>query len=76
MKIAKAVITAAGRGQRRLPLQTVVDRDGSEKSVLGILIEETLRAQVEEIAVVVAPGDGQRPAVPSARLCRWSSMRW
>jgi UTP--glucose-1-phosphate uridylyltransferase len=57
MKISKAVITAAGKGQRTLPLQTLIDRDGTEKSVLGIVIEETLRAGVEEICVVVRPGD-------------------
>ena len=57
MKISKAVITAAGRGQRTLPLQTLIDRDGTEKPVLGIVIEETLRAGVEEICVVVRPGD-------------------
>lgn len=57
MKITKAVITAAGRKQRTLPLQTLIDRDGAEKSVLGILIEEALRAGVEEIGVVVRPGD-------------------
>src|SRR5438034_435647 len=28
MKIRKAVITAAGRNQRTLPLQTLIDRDG------------------------------------------------
>ncbi len=57
MKITKAVITAAGRGQRTLPLQTLIDRDGAEKSVLGIIIDEVLRANVEEICVVVRPGD-------------------
>ncbi len=57
MKITKAVITAAGRKQRTLPLQTLIDRDGAEKSVLGIIVEETLRAGVEEICVVVRPGD-------------------
>ncbi len=57
MHIMKAVITAAGRNQRTLPLQTLIDRDGTEKSVLGILVEEALSAGVEEIAVVVAPGD-------------------
>ncbi len=57
MKITKAVITAAGRGQRTLPLQTLIDRDGTEKSVLGIIVEEILRANVEEICVVVRPGD-------------------
>ena len=59
MNIQKAVITAAGRQQRTLPLQTVTDRDGLEKSVLGVLIEEVLRAGIEEICVVVRPGDEQ-----------------
>jgi UTP--glucose-1-phosphate uridylyltransferase len=57
MKITKAVITAAGEAQRNLPLQTLVDRDGTEKSVLHILIEEVLRARIEEICLVVRPGD-------------------
>lgn len=57
MNINKAVITAAGKGQRTLPLQTLIDRDGTEKSVLSIIIEEVLRAGVEEICLVVRPGD-------------------
>jgi UTP--glucose-1-phosphate uridylyltransferase len=57
MKINKAVITAAGRRQRTLPLQTLIDRDGAEKSVLGIIVDEVLRANVEEICIVVRPGD-------------------
>jgi UTP--glucose-1-phosphate uridylyltransferase len=57
MKVTKAVITAAGKGQRNLPLQTLIDRDGTEKSVLAIIVEEVLRANVEEICIVVRPGD-------------------
>jgi UTP--glucose-1-phosphate uridylyltransferase len=57
MHITKAVITAAGRNQRTLPMQTLTDRDGAEKSVLAILVEEVLSAGIDEIAVVVAPGD-------------------
>jgi UTP--glucose-1-phosphate uridylyltransferase len=57
MKITKAVITAAGPKQHTLPLQTLIDQDGIEKSVLRVIVEEALRAQVEEICVVVAPGD-------------------
>jgi UTP--glucose-1-phosphate uridylyltransferase len=60
LRFQKAVITAAGPDQRALPLQTLVDRDGHEKSVLGILIEQALAAKVEEIAVVVWPGDENR----------------
>jgi UTP--glucose-1-phosphate uridylyltransferase len=57
VKTTKAVITAAARNQRTLPLQTLVDRDGLQKSVLCIIIEETLRAGIEDICVVVCPGD-------------------
>jgi UTP--glucose-1-phosphate uridylyltransferase len=57
MHITKAVITAAGRNQRTLPMQTLTDRDGTEKSVLAILVEEALSAGIDEIAVVVVPGD-------------------
>ena len=67
MRIKKAVITAAGEKQRSLPLQTLIDRDGEEKSVLGILIEHALLANVEEVCVVVWPGDEARCAQAVAR---------
>ncbi len=57
MRVRKAVITAAGPNQRSLPLQRLVDRDGIEKSVLQILVGEVLRAGIEEICVVLQPGD-------------------
>jgi UTP--glucose-1-phosphate uridylyltransferase len=57
MKITKAVITAAGRNQRTLPLQNLIDRDGTQKALLRIIVEEALRAGVQEICVVVCPGD-------------------
>jgi UTP--glucose-1-phosphate uridylyltransferase len=56
MKIKKAVVTAAGRGQRALPLQTLVDRDGQPKSALQIIIEEALSAEVDQIGIVISPG--------------------
>jgi UTP--glucose-1-phosphate uridylyltransferase len=55
--LRKAVITAAARNQRDLALQSLVDRDGTRKSVLSILVEEMVRAGVEEVCVVVCPGD-------------------
>jgi UTP--glucose-1-phosphate uridylyltransferase len=55
--IKKAIITAAGKTQRTLPLQSLVDRDGITKTALQIIIEEILQAGVEEIGVVVCPGD-------------------
>src|SRR5947208_13659264 len=57
MEIKKAIITAAGKNQRTLPLQTLVDRDGTPKTALRIIVEEVLRAGVEEICVVISPGD-------------------
>jgi UTP--glucose-1-phosphate uridylyltransferase len=57
MRITKAVITAASPRQRTLPLQTLIDRDGVQKSVLRIVVEEALRAGVDEICIVVCPGD-------------------
>ena len=67
MRIQKAVITAAGQSQRALPLQTVIDRDGQEKSVLRLLIEQALAAKVQEICVVVWPGDAERYAQAAGR---------
>jgi UTP--glucose-1-phosphate uridylyltransferase len=57
MEIKKAVITAAGQNQRSLPLQTLVDRDGKSKSALAIIVEESLHSGIEDICVVVNPGD-------------------
>jgi UTP--glucose-1-phosphate uridylyltransferase len=57
VKIRKAVITAAGRNQHTLPLQTLVDRDGVQKFALQIIIEEAVSSGVEEICVVICPGD-------------------
>jgi UTP--glucose-1-phosphate uridylyltransferase len=57
MKITKAVITAAGKGQRHLPLQTLIDRDGHQKPVLSIIIEEAVRAGITDTCIVVHPDD-------------------
>ncbi|HYP15002.1 MAG TPA: sugar phosphate nucleotidyltransferase [Bryobacteraceae bacterium] len=57
MQISKAVITAAGENQRRLPLQILVDLDGQKRTVLSILLREILDAKIKEICVVLRPGD-------------------
>ena len=57
MEIRQAVITAAGRGHRTLPLQTLVDRTGAEKKALEIILAEAIEAGVDEVCVVVTPGD-------------------
>ena len=64
MRIRKAVITAAAPGQRDLPLQTLIDRDGVRKSVLALQIAEMIAAGAEEVCVIIAPdaGDASRSA--------------
>lgn len=55
MKIRQAVISAAHPGHRNLPAQVYVDRDGSERTALEILLREVQGAGVERVALVVAP---------------------
>jgi len=70
MKIRRAVITAAGPNQDRLPLQRLVDVDGIEKTALRIIVEEVLGAGVEEICVVVRPGNQQAYAEAAGDYAR------
>jgi UTP--glucose-1-phosphate uridylyltransferase len=74
VEIRKAVITAAGKSQRTLPLQTLVDRDGQTKTALRILIEEILAAGIEEISIVVCPGD--QPAYEAAAAGSGKRLRF
>ena len=57
MKIHKSVITAANRNQRHLPLQTIIDREGTPRTVLAMLLQEVAAAGISEVAVVISPGD-------------------
>ncbi|WP_165228854.1 sugar phosphate nucleotidyltransferase [Aquisphaera insulae] len=65
MHLSKAVITAAGRGAGQYPptdgvqrtMLPIVDRDGLTKPVLQVIAEEAIESGIEEICVVVAPGD-------------------
>ncbi len=57
MQVRKAVITAAAPNQHTIPLQRLVDRQGHDKTALQLIVEETLTAGVEEICVVICPGD-------------------
>src|ERR1035438_2277745 len=64
MQIRKAVITAAGREQRNLPMQTLFDQQGVERSVLSLVVREAVRAGIDDICIVVWPGDEE----PYAKL--------
>lgn len=57
MIIRKALITAAAPDQRKLSLQTLIDKDGIKKSVLEILIEEVVTAGITDICIVISPDD-------------------
>lgn len=64
-KVRKAVITAAGRGTRQYPASTavqkemfpLVDRDGLTKPVIQIIGEEAIDSGIEEICIVIGPGE-------------------
>ena len=58
MKVNKAVITAAGP-DHHLPLQRLVNRRGEEKTALQLILDEVGQAGIEEIAVIVRPGDSE-----------------
>ncbi len=64
MRIRKAVITAAGREQRNLPMQTLFDQQGAERSVLSLIVREAVRAGIDDVCIVVWPGDEE----PYAKL--------
>lgn len=74
MRVTRAVITAAGERQRRLSLQTLIDTDGTPRTVLAILVREVRAAGIEDICVVVSPraeaeyaaaaGEGQMRFIP------------
>lgn len=57
MQIKKAVITAAARDQRTLALQTLFNQEGEERSVLSLVVRAALEAKIEDICIVVWPGD-------------------
>lgn len=68
MKIRKAVITAAARGQRLYPVADTIQKamlpvthlDGLEKPVIQIIAEEAFASGIEQLCVICAPGDGER----------------
>jgi UTP--glucose-1-phosphate uridylyltransferase len=68
MRVKKAVITAAARGERLYPVADtiqkamlpVIDTDGLHKPVIQIIAEEAFASGIEEICIVCAPGDGDR----------------
>jgi UTP-glucose-1-phosphate uridylyltransferase/mevalonate kinase len=64
-RVSKAVIPAAGFGTRMFPstkvvkkeLFPIIDRDGRAKPVILAIVEEAISAGIEEVGIVVQPGD-------------------
>ncbi|MFN3651226.1 MAG: UTP--glucose-1-phosphate uridylyltransferase [Armatimonadota bacterium] len=62
-RVQKAVVTAAGMGTRHFPatqtlqkeMMPLVDRDGTTKPTIQIILEEALESGIEEFCVVLSP---------------------
>ncbi|MGA9063532.1 MAG: hypothetical protein WB341_17955 [Terracidiphilus sp.] len=59
-QIRKAVITAAGRDQRNLPMQTLFGQHGKKCSTLSPAAREAVHAGIGDFGIVVWPG-GEEP---------------
>jgi UTP--glucose-1-phosphate uridylyltransferase len=59
MNVRKAVITVGSPSQRHLPFQALIDGDGERKAVLQIIVENAFEANVEEVALIVPPGESE-----------------
>ncbi len=57
MSIRRAVVTAAAPDQKSLPLQSLVDQRGEPKTALQLIADEAVGAGVEEICVIICPGE-------------------
>ena len=57
MPLTKAVIAAADWKQQFVPLQTMVDREGRNRKVLGLLLDEITSTGIDRVALVIRPGD-------------------
>src|SRR5438046_7793948 len=61
-RVKKAVITAAGRGTRHYPASAtlqkemfpLVDRDGTTKPTIQIIVEEAVESGIEEVCIVAS----------------------
>jgi UTP--glucose-1-phosphate uridylyltransferase len=67
MHISRAIITAAGKSQAHLPLQSVVNRSGDVCTALETLLNDITSAGIEEIAIVIRPGTANEYKSASGR---------
>lgn len=57
MRVKQAVITAAGRKQHHLPLQTLTDREGFPRTALSLFLDEITSAEIDRVILIIHPGD-------------------
>jgi UTP--glucose-1-phosphate uridylyltransferase len=67
MHISRAIVTAAGKSQTNLPLQSVVNQSGDVCTALETLLNDITSAGIEEIAVVVRPGAADEYRIAAGR---------
>jgi UTP--glucose-1-phosphate uridylyltransferase len=67
MHISKAIITAAGKSQAHLPLQSVVNRSGDVCTALETLLNDVTSAGIEEIAIIIRPGSANEYRTAAGR---------
>lgn len=53
----KAVITAAGKNHRHLPLQTMADETGMPQSILSMQLRDLRSSGIDKVGIIVNPGD-------------------
>ena len=70
MRIRKAVITAAGKNQRNLPMQTLFDQQGMERSVLSLVVREASSRHQRNLHRGVAGRRGALCAAAGQRRAR------
>ncbi|MBE9042480.1 GHMP kinase, partial [Oscillatoriales cyanobacterium LEGE 11467] len=64
-RLCKAIVPAAGFGTRLFPatqvvkkeLLPIVDTEGRAKPAIVAIVEEALSGDVEEVGIVIQPGD-------------------
>ena len=56
----KAVITSANPDDKHLPLQTLVDSGGENRTALQILLADLFGSGLESAAIVIPPGEEKR----------------
>jgi UTP--glucose-1-phosphate uridylyltransferase len=88
-RVKKAVVTAAGLGTRHFPatrtiqkeLMPLVDRDGTTKPTIQVVLEEALESGIEEFCLVISPQTEEQfrrhfQPLPEEQASNFRSKSW